>query len=114
MASPDNASRVTIDSSSATVGPDGEVQLVSGEHIAMRMWRDEQPTDAKPAARRTYETIGYVISGRAELHLNGQVIALEPGISWVVPHGAEHTYRVIEAFTAVEVTHPSYHVNGRG
>lgn len=102
-----------IDSASSPVGPDGEVYLAAGKSMAMRMWRDEQPADAKPMSRRDYETIGYVVSGRAELEVEGQTVLLEPGNSWVVPRGAEHTYRILESFTAVETTHPPYHVHGR-
>ena len=47
-----------------------------------------------------------VISGLAELTIEGQAIRLEPGNSWLVPAGAEHSYRVLEAFTAVEATAP--------
>jgi len=102
-----------IDSAASPVGPDGEVYLASGKSMAMRMWRDEQPAEAKPMVRRDYETIGYVLSGRAELEVEGQTVLLETGNSWVVPRGAEHTYRILEAFTAVEATHPPYHVHGR-
>ena len=102
-----------IDSAASPVGPDGEVYLASGNSMAMRMWRDEQPAAAKPMARRDYETIGYVLSGRAELQVEGQTVLLESGNSWVVPRGAEHTYRILESFTAVETTHPPYHVHGR-
>jgi len=102
-----------IDSSTSPVGPDGEVYLVSGKSLSMRMWRDEQPTDAKPATRREYETVGYVLDGRAELHIEGQMVLLERGDSWVVPLGAEHTYNILESFSAIEVTHPPYQVHGR-
>ncbi len=91
-----------------TTGTSGERHLAAGEHIAMRKWENEEPGAPKPVSRREYETIGYVLSGRAELHLGGTVTPLTPGSSWVVPHGAEHTYRILERFSAVEVTHPSY------
>jgi hypothetical protein len=39
----------------------------------MRHWRKEQP-QSKPATRRNYETVGYVIDGKAELTLEGQMI----------------------------------------
>ena len=114
MASGTHDTTVTkIDSRTSPTGPDGEVYLASGKNIAMRMWRDEQPADAKPASRRDYETIGFVVKGRAELHIEGQTVLLEEGNSWVVPKGAEHTYKILEAFTAVEVTHPPYQVHGR-
>jgi quercetin dioxygenase-like cupin family protein len=54
-----------------------------------------------------------VISRRAELHLEGQMVMLEPGDSWLVSAGAEHRYRVLEPFTAVEATAPPAHVHGR-
>jgi quercetin dioxygenase-like cupin family protein len=79
----------------------------------MRMWRDEEPTGEKPARARDYETVGYVISGRAELVLESQTLRLEPGDSWLVPAGAQHTYRILETFTAVEATSPPAQVHGR-
>ena len=79
----------------------------------MRLWRDEQPGTDKPAVRRPYETVGFVVSGRAELLVEGQVIKLEPGDSWLVPEGAEHTYRILDTFTAVEATAPPAQVHGR-
>ena len=94
-------------------GPDGEVFLASGKSVSMRMWREEQPAEAKPSSARDYEVVGYVIAGKAELELEGQTIRLEPGDSWVVPAGAKHTYRITEAFTAVEATAPPAQVHAR-
>lgn len=91
----------------------GQKYLASGKNVSMRMWEDAQPGDAKSAVGRDYETVGYVISGRAELHLEGQMVLLEPGDSWVVPNGATHTYKILEAFTAVEATYPPAQVHGR-
>lgn len=97
----------------APKGPLGQRYLASGKNIAMRLWEDEPPGDAGIEGRRDYETVGYVISGRAELHLEGQVVRLEPGDSWVVPKGAAHSYAILEHFTAVEATYPPAHVQGR-
>ena len=94
-------------------GAEGQVYLASGKSLAMRMWRDEQPTEDKPFHRHDYEVVGYVISGRAELHLEGQMVTLEPGDSWLVPPGAEHSYRILEPFTAVEATAPPARVHAR-
>ncbi|MBC6988271.1 cupin domain-containing protein [Hymenobacter sp. BT491] len=102
-----------IDSRHSPKGPEGEKYLASGIHVSMRMWENEQPSDAKEPASRPYETVGYVISGRAELHSEGQTVVLEPGNSWVVPKGASHTYKILEAFTAVEATTPPAQVHGR-
>ena len=102
-----------VDSRHSPRGPEGEKYLASAVHIGMRIWENEQPGEPKPESRRDYETVGYVISGRAELITEGQTVKLEPGDSWVVPRGARHTYRILEPFTAVEATHPPAHVHGR-
>lgn len=85
----------------------GALLLATGSQIGMRMWRDEQPGEPKPKARRDYETVGYVISGSAELQLEGSTVTLEAGDSWVVPKGAEHTYKILTVFSAVEATAPA-------
>ena len=90
----------------------GQVYLASGKRVSMRLWRDEAPQD-KGAVRRDYETVGYVIAGRAELTIEGQTIRLDPGDSWLVPAGAEHSYRILEVFSAVEATAPPAQVHGR-
>ncbi len=102
-----------VSSEASPKGPEGQVYLVSGKRVSMRMWRNEGPTNSAPARRRDYETVGFVVSGRAELVLEGQTIRLEPGDSWLVPPNAEHTYRILENFTAVEATAPPAQVHGR-
>jgi quercetin dioxygenase-like cupin family protein len=102
-----------VDSAHSPTGEQGQKYLASGKTLSMRLWQDEPPTDAKPPSRRDYETVGYVISGSAELHIEGQMIKLEPGDSWAVPKGAEHTYKILETFTAVEATSPPAQVHGR-
>ena len=102
-----------IDSAHSPTGPQGQKYLASGTGLAMRLWEDEEPGDAKPSARRDYETVGYVLRGRAELHLEGQTVLLAAGDSYVVPKGAEHSYRILERFSAVEATHPPAHAKGR-
>ena len=94
-------------------GEMGQKYLAAGINIAMRLWEAEPPAEPKPEARREYETVGYVIDGRAELHIEGQMVLLEPGDSWVVPRGSAHTYRVLEPFTAVEATTPPALAHGR-
>ncbi|MCC2547940.1 cupin domain-containing protein [Hymenobacter sp. BT175] len=102
-----------VDSKFSPTGKDGEKYLASGIHVAMRMWENEEPGEAKPAVTRPYETVGYVLKGRAELHLEGQMVLLEPGNSWVVPRGSSHTYKILESFSAVEATTPPAQVHGR-
>lgn len=102
-----------IDSAHSPRGEMGQRYLASGSTIAMRLWQAEQPGDVGETHTRPYETIGYVIDGKAELHAEGQVVTLQPGDSWVVPQNSHHAYKVIEPFTAVEATHPPAHVDGR-
>ncbi len=104
---------IKVSSAHSPTGEMGQKYLASGKNVAMRMWENEQPAEPKAATSREYETVGYVISGRAELHLAGQMVLLEPGDSWVVPNGASHTYKILEAFSAIEATYPPAHVHGR-
>ena len=103
---------VKVDSAHSPSGNMGQKYLAMSKSMSMRLW-DEQPGEAKEPSTRDYETIGYVISGRAELHSEGQLVALNVGDSWVVPKGASHNYRILEHFRAIEVTHPPAEVHGR-
>ena len=102
-----------VSSQTSPKGDLGQKYLVSGKSVSMRLWEDEQPSEPKPEAKREYETVGYVISGRAELHLEGQKVLLEKGDSWLVPKGASHTYKILEPFTAVEATSPPARIDDR-
>lgn len=103
-----------IDARHSPRGAMGQKYLATGKRLGMRLWEEAGPTDGEAeASAREYETVGYVIAGRAELHIEGQMVLLEPGNSWVVPEGARHHYRILEAFTAVEATTPPANVHGR-
>lgn len=102
-----------VEATYAPKGLEGQRYLAAGRSISMRLWDQEPPGEAKPVARRDYETAGYAIAGRAELVLEGQTVLLQAGSSWIVPKGTEHTYKILEAFTAVEATTPPAEVRGR-
>ena len=102
-----------VDSKFSPKGQMGQKYLASGVHIGMRLWEDEPPGAPKPTAQREYETVGYVLKGRAALEIEGQTVILDAGDSWVVPKGALHRYHILEPFTAVEATYPPAHVHGR-
>ena len=102
-----------VNSGSSPKGKMGQKYLVCGVSLGMRLWEHVPVGKDHPATERDYETAGYVIQGRAELHLGGQTILLEPGDSWIVPRGANHSYRILEPLTAVEVTHPPAVIHGR-
>lgn len=92
-----------------THGQDGQHHLVAGQQGSMRLWHNEQPADTadKQPHANDYETLGYVISGQVELKMNGQTLMLGEGDSYCVPKGVQHTYRVTQTLTAVEVTTPA-------
>lgn len=102
-----------VNSQFSPKGAMGQKYLASGISLSMRLWDEELPGDEKPMTERQYETVGYVISGRAELEIEGQRLLLEPGDSWTVPKGAAHSYKILEPFTAVEATHPPAAAHGR-
>jgi quercetin dioxygenase-like cupin family protein len=102
-----------IDSSHSPRGKLGQKYLATGVRLGMRLWENEPPNEGESLHARDYETVGYVIRGRAELTLEGQTLTLESGDSWVVPKGARHAYRILEPFTAVEATSPPAAVHGR-
>ncbi|MGI4834783.1 MAG: cupin domain-containing protein [Janthinobacterium lividum] len=96
-----------VSASSAPQGDQGEKKLAAGHHVSLRLWENEEPSEPKPATNRPYETVGYVLKGRAELHLEGNVLPLAPGDSYLVPQGASHTYKILESFSAIEATSPA-------
>lgn len=103
-----------VDADHSPKGEKGQKYLASGTRLAMRLW-EEEPGDAegKTPHAHSYETVGFVIEGRAELHLEGQKVKLEAGDSWVVPADAEHTYAILESFKAVEATSPPARASAR-
>jgi quercetin dioxygenase-like cupin family protein len=107
-----NTTVTKIDSRYSPSGPEGERYLASGVRVSMRLWNEERPGEQAESTRR-YEVVGYVLGGRAELHVEGQLVLLAPGDSYVVPRGARHHYKILEPFTAIEATSPPAHVHGR-
>jgi mannose-6-phosphate isomerase-like protein (cupin superfamily) len=101
-----------VSSRTSPRGEMGQTYLTSGKRVSMRLWMHEEPRTT-PVTMRDYETVGYVISGKAELKIEGQIVRLEPGDSWLVPAEASHSYRILEPLTAVEATAPPSQVHGR-
>jgi quercetin dioxygenase-like cupin family protein len=101
-----------VDSAHSPRGTQGQKYLASGVRASMRLW-EEEPGNLGPEVSRAYEVVGFVLGGRAELHVEGQMVVLSPGDSYVVPRGARHRYHVLERFRAVEATSPPAHVHGR-
>ena len=91
----------------------GQKYLASGKHLSMRLWEQVPPETPSRPSQREYETVGYALEGQAELHLESQMVLLNPGDCWVVPKGASHFFRIIKPFTAIEATSPPSHIHGR-
>jgi quercetin dioxygenase-like cupin family protein len=104
---------IKVNSAYSPAGEMGQKYLATGLSMSMRLWDEELPGEEKRLTAREYETVGFVISGRAQLEIEGQKILLEPGDSWTVPKGAIHGYKILEPFTAVEATHPPAAIGGR-
>ena len=102
-----------VEAASSPRGEMGQKYLVAGKRVSMRLWDLEPGAEVKHPTSRDYETVGYVISGRATLELEGQTLSLKAGNSWLVPAGAMHQYKILEHFTAVEATAPPAEVHGR-
>lgn len=96
-----------VQSSQSPIGSMGQAYLVAGKTLSMRLWdAAESLPDEKTFRERDYETLGYVLEGRAELETDDQKIDLGPGDSWIVPAHVRHRYRVRDGFRAVEATSP--------
>jgi quercetin dioxygenase-like cupin family protein len=102
-----------VSSQYSPTGTMGQKYLVSGKRISMRLWEEEPSDEIKSPSQRTYETVGYVLKGRAELRIGEHEVRLEPGSSWLVPALTPHVYRILEPFTALEATSPPAQVHGR-
>lgn len=99
-----------MSASSSPTGSKGEKFLACGISIGMRLWENEPIDKHDEPHSHPYEVVGYALSGRAELHVEDQVVILEPGDSWVVNRGVDHSYRILEPFTAIEASHPPSHL----
>ena len=100
-----------VDSKHAPEGDSDQKVLVTGKSLGMRIWEEEEPGIDKPEVSRPYETVGYVLKGKAELHIGDQKVTLKKGDSYLVPKDAKHTYKIVETFSAVETTSPPAHLH---
>ena len=84
MASKDT-SVTKVSSQFSPRGEMGQKYLATGVKLGMRLWEDEQPGEAKPPSVRDYETVGFCLKGRAELHVD----LVREGIAWFAEYGSE-------------------------
>jgi quercetin dioxygenase-like cupin family protein len=76
----------------------GEKSLLSEFHLAAGY---QIPRHAHP-----HEQTGYMISGRMRFTLGEDVFEVEPGDSWSVPGGVEHSVEVLLDSVVIEVFSP--------
>ncbi len=79
--------------------------LVTGDALALRLWNEPAGTAGEPHTQ-PYETVGYVVAGRVEVHVAGRSTTCGPGESYHVPADATRHYVVAEDLVAVEATSP--------
>lgn len=86
-------------------GPLGDLQLVQGENLGLRMWKD-QTTDKKAERTRPYEIVGYVAKGEMTVIIDGHPEELVEGDSFVIPPNTSHAYSIPIKATVIEATSP--------
>jgi mannose-6-phosphate isomerase-like protein (cupin superfamily) len=97
---------IVIPEAEAPRGEMGQLYLATGDLVALRLWDEYPEHEQKTCTARDYETVGYVLEGKAILTISNNSVELHPGDSWVVPMGKVHTYEILEHFRAVEATSP--------
>ena len=101
-----------IDGSASPTGEMGQTYLVSGTRLDLRRW-EEPAGEPGEAHTRPYETLGYVVSGRVEIHVGDDRITCGAGDSYLVPEGATRRWHVLEDLVAIEACSPPARVDGR-
>ncbi len=64
-----------INTQDSSVGEMGQAYLATGKAVALRRW-DENAGESSELHSREYETVGYLISGRMEVEIDGQPATL--------------------------------------
>ena len=101
-----------VDADASPEGDLGQTYLVSGTSVALRRWTESAGEAGEPHTR-PYETVGYVVEGRVEVHVGDDVVTCGPGDSYLVPEGAVRHYKVVDNLVAVEATSPPARVDDR-
>lgn len=101
-----------VDGHASPSGDLGQRYLVAGKNVDLRLWNEAAGAAGEPHTR-PYETLGYVVSGRVEVHVGDDRITCGPGESYLVPEGATRHYVVVEDLVAVEACSPPARVDGR-
>jgi quercetin dioxygenase-like cupin family protein len=79
--------------------------IASGESVLMSKFRMRAGAEL-PAHSHPNEQIGYLLSGRIELHIGERTRDVRPGDSWCVPGGLAHRASIVEDSEALEIFSP--------
>ena len=79
--------------------------LVHGEKTLMGQFKIAKGS-AIPAHSHPHEQTGFLVSGKLRFNVDGEVMDAEPGDSWCLPGGVEHSAEALEDTVVIEVFAP--------
>ena len=79
--------------------------LVHGEKTLMGQFKIAKGS-AIPAHSHPHEQTGYLVSGKVRFNADGETMDAEPGDSWCLPGGVEHSAEALEDSIVIEVFSP--------
>ena len=79
--------------------------LVHGEKTLMGEFSLTKGAEIPPHAH-PHEQTGIMISGKVRFKIGDELFEAEPGDSWCIPGGVEHTAEVLENSVVIEVFSP--------
>ncbi len=79
--------------------------LVHGEKTLMSQFKIVKGSEV-PAHSHPHEQTGMLISGKLRFNVAGEIFEAEPGDSWCLPGGVEHSADALEDAVVVEIFSP--------
>ena len=79
--------------------------LVHGEKTLMGQFKIAKGS-AIPAHSHPHEQTGFLVSGKLQFNVDGEVMDAEPGDAWCLPGNVEHSAEALEDSIIVEVFSP--------
>ena len=79
--------------------------LVHGEKTLMVQFKIAKGS-AIPAHSHPHEQTGFLVSGKLRFKVDGEATDTEPGDSWCLPGGVEHSAEALEDSVGIEVFSP--------
>ena len=101
-----HAETVMVRGEHAVQGEEGELLLVLGEQMAMRLWKNEKSGVGKGDHANPYEYVAYVVAGRVRVKMNNHAFEVGAGDSYCVPANTTYSLEILEEATVVEATSP--------